>query len=81
MTARLLVREVGAREFVQHNSEYEDDPARDSAAVEDQAPALTGVDKAAAEGQRLTVEGNVEAFQVWSLVLAKQRVWGLEDIA
>lgn len=63
MTAKLLIREVGGREFTQQNGEFPD------AAV------------ASTEGERLCVEGNVEAFQVWVLVAAKQRAWKLEDTA
>jgi hypothetical protein len=80
MTAKLLVREVGQREFVQHNGDFDDDPLHVSAPV-GTVPGVpqTGEQKADATGERLTVEGNVEAFQVWSLVAQKQRVWKLED--
>lgn len=74
MTAKLLIREVGQREFVSHNGNYEDD-------VDLSMPnSQTGEQIAAAEGERLCASGNVEAFQVWSLVTAKQRVWKLEEI-
>jgi hypothetical protein len=62
VTAKLLVREVGQRDFVQHNGDFAD----------------AGL--ATTEGERLTKEGNVEAFQTWVLVTAKQRVWNVEDI-
>ncbi len=62
MTARLFIREVGQREFVQHNGEFDD------------------ITAAANQGEKLCTEGNVEAFQVWDLALAKVRVWDLKDI-
>lgn len=71
MTAKLLIREVGQREFVQHNGEFEDE----------QNPRASGEERAHREGERLTNEGNVEAFQVWPLVTTKQRVWKLEEVA
>lgn len=74
MTAKLLIREVGQREFVQHNGDFVDDGDLDH------VEAQTDIEKATAKGEQLTVEGNVEAFQVWSLVATKQRVWKLEDV-
>lgn len=62
MTARLFVREVGQREFVVHNGEFET------------------VALAQQEGEKLCTEGNVEAFQVWELAVAKVRVFELKDI-
>lgn len=67
--ARLMVREVGQREFAAYNGDYVDT---------DTDPGET---YAMREGQRLTVEGNVEAFQVWLLFATKQRVWKLEDVS
>lgn len=83
MTAILRVREVGAREFVQHNGDFEDDPGIKEVRTIPGVTVTSGQtaeEKAAELGERLTVEGNVEAFQVWSLVTAKQRVWKLEEI-
>lgn len=77
MTAILRVREVGQREFVQHNGEFEDEPGCE---VRADPPFKTGEELAIALGERLTVEGNVEAFQVWTLHTAKQRVWKLEEM-
>ncbi len=74
MIARLFVREVGAREFSQHNGEFADDPILPGAS------SMCGETRALEEGERLCREGNVEAFQVWTLAASKQRVWGLEDI-
>lgn len=62
MTAKLFIREVGQREFAQHNGEFPD------------------ITAAAQAGERLCTEGNVEAFQVWDLAIAKVRVWDLKDI-
>ncbi len=88
MTAKLLVREVGQREFVQHNGEFDNQTLNAAGAVipmGTQAAGpftyLSGVEAATAEGERLCAEGNVEAFQVWTLVAAKQRVYRVEDIA
>lgn len=80
MTAKLLIREVGQREFVQHNGDFEDvyDPTDEPDKV---VFARTAEDEATRHGERLTTEGNVEAFQVWSLVTTKQRVWKLEEVA
>jgi len=77
MTAKLLIREVSAREFVQHNGDYVDlyDGQHDSAAL-----VQTAIDRAIAEGERLCAEGNVEAFQVWELRTTRQRVWKLEEV-
>ena len=69
MTAKLMVREVGQRDFVQHNGDYVDTDAHPADWY------------ANAEGERLCEEGNVEAFQVWQLVTTKQRVWKLEEVA
>lgn len=78
MTAKLLIREVGGREFVQHNGDYEDDPHPNILIGRELDQ--TGYEKASAEGERMCREGNVEAFQVWVLHSAKQRVWNMEDI-
>lgn len=85
MTAKLLIREVGQREFVSHNGNYEDAPANDGKVFPAEGeqvfvPAMTGEQLAAAEGERLCASGNVEAFQVWQLVTTKQRVWKLEEV-
>lgn len=81
MTAKLLIREVGQREFVQHNGDYsDDDPNAPYPAGMERPICMNGELKADIEGERLTSEGNVEAFQVWSLVTAKHRVWKLEEI-
>lgn len=82
MTAKLLIREVGAREFVNFNGDYLDDDT-DAPWIADEVrpPCRTGAMKAEAEGERLCAEGNVEAFQVWELVTTKQRVWKLEEVA
>lgn len=74
MTAKLLIREVGQREFVNHNGNYENDA--DLTAPNSQ----TGEQIATAEGERLCASGNVEAFEVWSRVSSKQRVYKIEDI-
>lgn len=74
MTAKLLVREVNAREFTQHAADYLDD-APDTSGVD----AASAVEKATVQGERLCRDGNVEEFQVWTLTLAKRRVWALED--
>jgi len=74
MIAKLMVREVGQREFVQHNGDYLD-------LKPDDMPRVSAIECAAAEGERLCEEGNVEAFQVWQLVSTKQRVWKLEEVA
>lgn len=63
MPAKLLIREVGQREFIQHNGEFPSE------------------EEAEAKGEQLCIGGNVEAFQVWTLYCAKQRVWKLEDLA
>lgn len=34
---------------------------------------------AAAAGETAATNGNVEAFEVWECVCAKQRVWRMED--
>jgi hypothetical protein len=75
MTAKLLIREVGQREFVQHNGDFLDTEEYDANGND------SGVTKAGFEGERLCAEGNVEAFQVWELVTTKQRVWKLEEVA
>jgi len=81
MTAKLLIREVGQREFVQHNGDFNDDDPKAAYQGDDQPKQfLTGPQKADAEGERLCAEGNVEAFQVWELVTTKQRVWKLEEV-
>lgn len=81
MTAILRVREVGQREFVQHNGEFEDDVPAAYANGEDPPTVLTAEQKACELGEKLCREGNVEAFQVFALVTAKQRVWKLEEIS
>lgn len=82
MIAKLLIREVGQREFVQHNGDYSDDDPNAAYPDGTERPVcMSGELKADAEGERLTSEGNVEAFQVWSLVTTKQRVWKLEEVA
>lgn len=67
--AKLLIREVGQREFVAFNGDYVDEDER------------TASEAAAIEGERICTEGNGEAFQVWELVATKQRVWKLEEVA
>lgn len=69
MTAKLLIREVGGREFTAFNGDYVDEDER------------TASEAATLEGERLCTEGNVEAFQVWELVTTKQRVWKLEEVS
>lgn len=91
MTAKLLVREVGQREFSAYNGPFEDTPevsgiraVDDNGKVTDDVqcqPPRTAVENAAKEGERLCAEGNVEAFQVWQLVTTKQRVWKLEEVS
>lgn len=85
MTAKLLIREVGQREFVQHNGDFIDTPAKPGMSGAagpplTAEPARSGVELATQEGERLCAEGNVEAFQVWELVTTKQRVWKLEEV-
>lgn len=80
MTARLMVREVGQREFLTHVPDFSDDEYPHDRMTASDGPFFTGIDKAEAEGLRLCAEGNVEAFQVWSLVTTKQRVWALEEV-
>jgi hypothetical protein len=81
MVAKLLIREVGQREFVQHNGDFtDDDPSLEIFAGDNAVAPASGERKANAAGERLTVEGNVEAFEVWVRVSAKQRAWKLEDI-
>lgn len=74
MTAKLMIREVGQREFVQHNGDFTTTQAND------EPRPSSGVQEAINEGERLCAEGNVEAFQVWSLVTTRQRVWKLEEV-
>lgn len=81
MTAILRVREVGQREFVQHNGEFEDDANAENPATQGSLTPLTAEQKACELGEKLCREGNVEAFQVFALVTAKQRVWKLEEIS
>lgn len=86
MTAKLLIRESGAREFTQFNGDYENVAPQPSHITEagvqvgEGTPARTDVECASAEGERLCREGNVEAFQVWTLHSARQRVYTLEDM-
>lgn len=85
MTAKLMIREVGQREFTQHNGEFENTPEISGigdaeGCATGYAPKRTGPENAVVEGERLCREGNVEAFQVWSLVTTKQRVWKLEEV-
>lgn len=69
MLAKLLIREVSGREFVAFNGNYVDQDD------------MTAAEAATAEGERICTDGNGEAFQVWELITAKQRVWRLEDTA
>lgn len=78
MTARLMVREVGAREFLTHTPDFEDEISVPM--TEGRLAKGTALLQAEAEGLRLCVEGNVEAFQVWTLHCAKQRTYAIEDI-
>jgi len=57
-----MIREVSQREFTQHNGEFEDELHT----FNPDSPC--GIALATSEGERLCREGNVEAFQVWSLV-------------
>lgn len=86
MTAKLLIREVGQREFVQHNGDFEASPEvpemhnEDGTIAIDYEPSRTDVENAYALGTKLCAEGNVEAFQVWKLKQAMQRAYKLEPI-
>lgn len=55
MTARLMVREVGQREFIAHNGDYEDDLSPGTLVGRDTDQ--TGLEKALAEGERLCSSG------------------------
>jgi len=68
MTAKLMIREVGQREFIAFNGDYVDTDTTEA------------VEYAIREGERLCAEGNVEAFQVWELRTTRQRVWKLEEV-
>lgn len=80
MTAKLLIREVGQREFVQHNGDFVASDEIPGAEGSEYIPPRTDIENATMAGEKLCANGNVEAFQVWSLVAAKQRVWKLEEI-
>jgi hypothetical protein len=81
MTAKLMIREVGQREFVSHNGDFnDDDPTLEIFQGPDAVTPVSGVKHALAEGERLCASGNVEAFQVWELRTTRQRVWKLEEV-
>lgn len=80
MTAKLLIREVGGREFVPATPcDFEDAPITHP--MVGNIAIFPGCGWAGSHGEELTIKGNVEAFEVWVRVEAKQRVWRLEDIA
>lgn len=86
MTAKLLIREVGSREFAAYNGDYNASAevpgitAADEQATVQYQPPRTAEDNAIAEGERLCAEGNVEAFQVWTLVTTRKRVTRTEEV-
>ncbi len=82
MTAKLLVREVGQRDYTQYNGDFNDEvfDERLSQTLGENYYIRTGEQIAHAEGERLTREGNVEAFQIWTLHSAFTRTYTLEPI-
>lgn len=61
MKAMLFVREVGQTKFVQENGHFEDIFADGGNLVQ------SAIEAAYAKGERMCVEGAVEAFEVWEL--------------
>ncbi len=68
MKAMLFIRETGATKFVQENGAFEDDDAAQ----------FTGATAAHAKGSQMCLEGNVEAFEVWTLYGSYARTTTIE---